>query len=114
MVQLFDSWAHHLSPQQFAEFSLPYAERVIQKVRAKHPKVPLIFHANGSAGKEHKMVASTADVIGAGPAAARCPPPRLPASHSPAPALLRRPGLEHADGGGAQDVRRGADAPGER
>lgn len=65
VVQLFDSWAHHLSPTQFQEFSLPYAERVIQKVRAKHPKVPLIFHANGSAGKEHKMVASTADVIGA-------------------------------------------------
>lgn len=64
MVQLFDSWAHHLSPAQFSEFSLPYAERVMQKVRAKHPTVPLIFHANGSAGKEHKIAASTADVIG--------------------------------------------------
>ncbi len=47
VVQLFDSWAHHLSPDQFAEFSLPYAERVISGVRAKHPDVPLIFHANG-------------------------------------------------------------------
>jgi uroporphyrinogen-III decarboxylase len=27
IIQLFDSWAHHLSPAQFAEFSLPYANR---------------------------------------------------------------------------------------
>jgi uroporphyrinogen-III decarboxylase len=47
VVQLFDSWAHHLTPEQFAEFSMPYAERVIAKVKAKHPDVPLIFHANG-------------------------------------------------------------------
>lgn len=49
VVQLFDSWAHHLSPEQFAEFSLPYANRVIEGVRARHPEVPLIFHANGGA-----------------------------------------------------------------
>lgn len=53
MVQLFDSWAHHLSPEQFAEFSLPYANRVIEGVRARHPDVPLIFHANGGAGRAH-------------------------------------------------------------
>lgn len=47
VVQLFDSWAHHLSPEQFAEFSLPYANRIVEAVRAKYPHVPLIFHANG-------------------------------------------------------------------
>ena len=51
VVQLFDSWAHHLSPQQFAEFSLPYSERVIAAVKAKYPEVPLILHANGGVGK---------------------------------------------------------------
>jgi uroporphyrinogen decarboxylase len=64
VVQLFDSWAHHLSPDQFREFSLPYAERVLAGVRARHPHVPLIFHANGSAGKERAMSACTADVLG--------------------------------------------------
>lgn len=49
VVQLFDSWAHHLSPEQFREFSLPYAQRVIDGVRARHPATPLIFHANGGA-----------------------------------------------------------------
>jgi hypothetical protein len=47
VVQLFDSWAHHLSPDQFVEFSLPYANRVAETMRAKHPHVPVIFHANG-------------------------------------------------------------------
>jgi uroporphyrinogen decarboxylase len=64
VVQLFDSWAHHLSPQQFAEFSLPYAEKVMKIVRARHPTVPLIFHGNGGTGKESIMAQSTADVLG--------------------------------------------------
>lgn len=53
VVQLFDSWAHHLNPSQFATFSLPYAEEVIQRVRKRHPDTPIIFHANG--GKLHYM-----------------------------------------------------------
>lgn len=47
VVQLFDSWAHHLTPSQFATFSLPYVEQVIQQVRRRHPETPIIFHANG-------------------------------------------------------------------
>ena len=64
VVQLFDSWAHHLSPEQFQEFSLPYAQRVIDGVRAVHPTVPLIFHANGGVGKLDAMAACSADVLG--------------------------------------------------
>ena len=47
VVQLFDSWARHLTPGQFREFSMPYAEEVIRRVKEQHPDVPLIFHANG-------------------------------------------------------------------
>jgi uroporphyrinogen-III decarboxylase len=54
VVQLFDSWAHHLSPEQFAEFSLPYSNRIVEAVRAKYPHVPLIFHANG--GEERALL----------------------------------------------------------
>jgi len=64
VIQLFDSWAHHLSPQQFAEFSLPYSERVIATVKAKYPDTPLIFHANGGVGKLAMIKTSAADVIG--------------------------------------------------
>lgn len=49
VIQLFDSWAHHLSPAQFVEFSLPYADRVSQALKAKYPHVPVILHANGGA-----------------------------------------------------------------
>lgn len=64
VVQLFDSWAHHLSPEQFEEYSLPYAERVMASVRQRRPGIPLIFHANGGAGKHDLLARSTADVIG--------------------------------------------------
>ncbi|KAL3154455.1 Uroporphyrinogen decarboxylase [Trebouxia sp. C0010 RCD-2024] len=64
VVQLFDSWAHHLNPSQFATFSLPYVEEVIQRVRTRHPDTPIIFHANGGTGKHHLMKTSTANVIG--------------------------------------------------
>jgi len=64
VMQLFDSWAHHLSPEQFQEFSLPYAEKVMAGVRKVHPDVPLIFHANGGAGKLNEMSPCTSDVLG--------------------------------------------------
>lgn len=47
IIQLFDSWAHHLSPDQFKEFSLPYANRITTALKAKYPHVPVILHANG-------------------------------------------------------------------
>ncbi|BBN01414.1 uroporphyrinogen decarboxylase [Marchantia polymorpha subsp. ruderalis] len=65
VVQLFDSWAHHLSPQQFKRFSLPYSEEVIRRVKERYPDTPLIFHANGGTGKLHLLAeGSKADVIG--------------------------------------------------
>lgn len=65
VMQVFDSWAHHLTPGQFREFSMPYAESLIQRVRALHPSVPLIFHANGGTGKLHSIQhGCSADVIG--------------------------------------------------
>jgi uroporphyrinogen decarboxylase len=64
VVQIFDSWAHHLSPSQFQEYSLPYAQRVIDAVRETHPDTPLIFHANGGVGKLAALQACDADVLG--------------------------------------------------
>lgn len=64
VVQLFDSWAHYLSPGQFAEFGLPYAAKVISLCRQRCPSTPLIYHAKGGTGKLHLMKQSGADVIG--------------------------------------------------
>lgn len=64
MVQVFDSWAHHLGPSYLAEFSLPYAERIVSRVHEMHPGTPVLYHANGSAGKLPELGSLSADVIG--------------------------------------------------
>ena len=59
VVQLFDSWAHHLSARQFLEFSLPYSERVIAAVKAKHPRagrhLPRQRRRRGGSGDEGRL-----------------------------------------------------------
>jgi len=64
VIQLFDSWAHHLTPAQFVEFSLPYSNRLTVALKAKYPNVPIMFHANGGTGKLELMVDMPNDVIG--------------------------------------------------
>ena len=47
VIQLFESWAHQLSPQQFSDYAKPAANRVIETIKARHPGVPVIYFANG-------------------------------------------------------------------
>lgn len=62
-VQIFDSWASHLSPQDFDAFSAPYIRRVIDSVRATHPTLPIILYISGSGGLLERMAACGPDVI---------------------------------------------------
>jgi len=64
VMQIFDSWAHHLSPEQFQVLSLPYVERIVTRIHRERPGVPVIFHANGGVGKLSSLKNCTADVIG--------------------------------------------------
>jgi len=50
-IQIFDSWAHLLSPEDYQEFSLFYVEELVRGIRAHGVETPLIFFANGSCGK---------------------------------------------------------------
>ena len=50
VVQLFDSWAGQLSPQDYQIFALPYQQRVVRQVKETHPDTPLILYISGSAG----------------------------------------------------------------
>ena len=61
-VQLFDTWAGWLAPDDYREFALPYAEKVIKGIDKKG--VPVIYFANGVSGILEFMVASGADVVG--------------------------------------------------
>ena len=63
VVQMFDSWAGQLSPQDFEMFALPYQKRVVEQVRATHPDTPLILYINGSAGILERMAYSGVDFI---------------------------------------------------
>lgn len=47
VIQLFESWAHQLSPTGFEKFAKPAAQKAIQIIKAKHPDVPIIYFANG-------------------------------------------------------------------
>jgi len=63
VVQLFDSWAGQLSPQDYDVFALPYQQRVVQQVKATHPDTPLILYINGSAGILERMPKSGVDIV---------------------------------------------------
>jgi uroporphyrinogen decarboxylase len=63
VVQLFDSWAGQLSPQDYDTFALPYQQRVVQQVKQTHPDTPLILYINGSAGILERMAKSGVDIV---------------------------------------------------
>lgn len=62
-VQMFDSWAGQLCPQDFETFALPYQQQVFRKVKETHPDTPLILLVSGSAGLLERMAKSGADMI---------------------------------------------------
>ncbi len=63
VVQMFDSWAGQLSPQDYETFALPYQQSVIRQVRQTHPDTPLILLVSGSAGLLERMAKSGADIV---------------------------------------------------
>lgn len=63
VVQMFDSWAGQLSPQDYEVFALPYQQRVVQQVKSTHPDTPMILYINGSAGLLERMAQSGVDIV---------------------------------------------------
>jgi uroporphyrinogen decarboxylase len=47
VIQVFESWAHQLSPKLFEEYAKPAAQKAIRIIKEKHPDVPVIYFANG-------------------------------------------------------------------
>ena len=62
-MQIFDSWASELAPQDFDVFAGPYIARVVDSVRASHPDLALILYISGSGGLMERMAALGVDVI---------------------------------------------------
>jgi uroporphyrinogen decarboxylase len=63
VIQLFDSWAGRLTPQDYETFALPYQQQIIHQVKTIYPDVPLALCVHDSASVLHLMAQSGADVI---------------------------------------------------
>ena len=50
-VQLFDSWAGSLSPDQFQRWVIAPTARIVAAVKERHPGVPIIGFPKGAGGK---------------------------------------------------------------
>jgi uroporphyrinogen decarboxylase len=50
-VQLFDSWAGSLAPAQFERWVIAPTARLVQRLKAEHPGVPIIGFPKGAGGK---------------------------------------------------------------
>ncbi|PNH10041.1 Uroporphyrinogen decarboxylase 2, chloroplastic [Tetrabaena socialis] len=62
-IQIFDSWASELHPQDFDVFSGPYIKKVIDSVHKTHPNLPIILYISGSGGLLERMAACKPDII---------------------------------------------------
>lgn len=47
VIQVFESWAHQLSPALFESYAKPAAKKAIAIMKERHPDVPVIYFANG-------------------------------------------------------------------
>jgi len=63
-LQIFDSWAGVLAPNDFAEFALPYVQRIIAALKERGVAVPIIYFANNGATLLPLSLTSGADVLG--------------------------------------------------
>jgi len=61
-VQLFDTWAGILSPQDYRKFVLPFVKKIIADL--KKEGVPVIYFVNDCAGIIKEVKKSNADVFG--------------------------------------------------
>ncbi len=64
-VQLFDSWAGTLSPDQFERWAIAPAARIVAALHERHPDVPIIGFPKGAGGKLSAYARETGvDAIG--------------------------------------------------
>lgn len=61
-VQIFDSWAGCLDPEDYVEWGLQYTRRIVEGVR--RPGVPVIVFAKGTGTYLEQVAATGADVVG--------------------------------------------------
>ncbi len=63
-VQLFDSWAGALTPEDYRQYVLPYSRFIFQELRARAGSAPTIHFGTGTASLLKLMKEAGGDVIG--------------------------------------------------
>jgi uroporphyrinogen decarboxylase len=65
VVQLFDSWAGSLAPMQFEQWVIAPTARLVQRLKSRHPRVPVIGFAKGAGCKIRAYAGETrVDAVG--------------------------------------------------
>jgi uroporphyrinogen decarboxylase len=63
LIQIFDSWAGHLSPRDYDEFAAPYQKQVLDTIKARHPDIPTVVYIKHSGALVERMAATGVDVV---------------------------------------------------
>jgi uroporphyrinogen decarboxylase len=63
LIQVFDSWAGHLSPRDYDEFAAPYQKQVLDYIKAQHPDVPTVIYIKHSGSLIERMAATGVDIV---------------------------------------------------
>eukprot|EP00871_Galdieria_phlegrea_P003607 jgi/Galph1/4247/GphlegSOOS_G2899.1 len=63
VIQMFDSWAGQLSPEDYETFALPYQKSVLEQVKKRHPEVPIILFISQGSPYLERMAAVGFDII---------------------------------------------------
>lgn len=53
IMQIFESWSHHMGEEMWEAFAKPYAAQVATYLKEKHPDVPVVYFANGGSAYLH-------------------------------------------------------------
>mmetsp|Transcript_19931 Transcript_19931/g.29510 ORF Transcript_19931/g.29510 Transcript_19931/m.29510 type:complete len:408 (-) Transcript_19931:143-1366(-) len=63
LIQIFDSWAGHLSPRDYDTFAAPYQKMVLDAIKAKHPEIPTVTYIKHSGALVERIAKTGVDVV---------------------------------------------------
>lgn len=63
VIQIFDSWAGSLAPEDYDIFALPYQKMVVEAIKKKHPETPIIIYIAKSGALIERMASTGVDIV---------------------------------------------------
>ncbi|GMH79611.1 hypothetical protein TrVE_jg13660 [Triparma verrucosa] len=63
VIQIFDSWAGHLSPRDYDEFAAPYQKMILDVVKERHPEIPTIAYIKHSGALLERLAKTGVDIV---------------------------------------------------